>query len=124
MSADAIAAANDRLSAAVAAGDAAVAAACYTPDGKFMVPNMEPVAGREAIQGFFQGAFDQGVTGLDLETDELELFGDTATEVGRWTLRAGDQQLDRGKFVVLWKNVGGEWLLHRDIINTSLPAPA
>jgi ketosteroid isomerase-like protein len=29
---------------------------------------------------------------------------------------------DRGKYVVIWKRVGGEWKLHRDIWTTSLPA--
>lgn len=122
MSADQIAAANDRLSAAIAAGDTATAAASYTEDGKFLVPNLEPLAGRAAIQEFMQGVLDSGITRLVLETDELEFFGDTATEVGRWALYAGDTQADRGKFIVLWKNVGGAWLIHRDIINTSVPA--
>jgi len=30
---------------------------------------------------------------------------------------------DRAKYVVVWKKVGGQWLLHRDIWNTSQPAP-
>lgn len=29
---------------------------------------------------------------------------------------------DRGKYIVVWKRVGGKWLLHRDIWNTSMPA--
>ncbi len=124
MSAEGIAAANRRLEAAVAAGDAAAGAACYTEDGQFLVPNLEPLEGRAAIQAFFQGVMDSGIDRLELETLELETLGDTALEVGRWTLEAGGSVADRGKFVVIWKNVGGSWYLHRDIINTSLPAPS
>jgi ketosteroid isomerase-like protein len=123
VSAEQIAATNRRLSAAIGAGDPAAAAACYTEAGQFLVPNLEPLVGRSAIEGFFQGALDTGVTALELETLELELHGDTACEIGRYTLRGeARKSVDRGKFVVLWKNVGGDWLLHRDIINTSMPA--
>ena len=29
---------------------------------------------------------------------------------------------DRGKYIVIWKNEGGSWKLHKDIFNTSQPA--
>jgi ketosteroid isomerase-like protein len=32
--------------------------------------------------------------------------------------------IDTGKYVVVWKRVGGRWKLLRDIWNTSRPAPA
>ena len=124
MSASEIAAANAALCAAIAAGDAEAAAACYTPDGAFLLPAMEALAGREAIAGFFAGAFANGITGLDLVTDELEFLGDTAWEGGRYTLHAGDTVADHGKFIVVWKRQDGAWLLHRDIVSTNVPAAA
>jgi hypothetical protein len=45
-------------------------------------------------------------------------------EVGKYTLSvAGGQVVDRGKYVVIWKQEGDEWQWHRDIWNSSLPAP-
>ncbi len=118
-----IAAVNARLSQAVADGDAAAAAACYTEDGKFMAPNAEPFAGRAAIQGFFQGALDGGVKALMLETLALEVLGDTAWEEGLYELHGeGDQVIDAGKFIVIWKRVNGQWFLHRDMISSNRPA--
>jgi ketosteroid isomerase-like protein len=32
--------------------------------------------------------------------------------------------MDRGKYIVVWKDEGGKWKLHRDIWNSSLPAPS
>jgi ketosteroid isomerase-like protein len=29
---------------------------------------------------------------------------------------------DRGKYIVVWKRDGGQWRLHRDSWNTSMPA--
>jgi hypothetical protein len=34
----------------------------------------------------------------------------------------GGVVIDNGKFIVIWNRVDGNWLLHRDMINTSLPA--
>ncbi len=123
MSEQAIAATNARLMGAVDSGDAAAAAACYTPDGKFMAANAEPFAGREAIEGFFQGAINAGIKGLKLVTLSVEILGDTAWEEGLYELYAADGVLaDKGKFIVVWKQAGDQWLLHRDIISTNQPA--
>ncbi len=116
---------NQRLSQAVQDGDAAAAAALYTEDGKFLAPNADFFSGRDAIQGFFQGAIDGGIKGLNLTTLELEIQGDTAHEVGTYELVAdGGVVADSGKFIVIWKRIDGNWRLHRDMINTSRPADA
>ncbi len=116
---------NQRLSRAVQDGDAAAAAALYTEDGKFLAPNADFFSGRDAIQGFFQGAIDGGIKGLNLATLELEIQGDSAHEVGTYELVAdGGVVADNGKFIVIWKRVDGSWRLHRDMINTSRPADA
>ena len=67
---------------------------------------------------------DMGIKTVKLETTEVEGYGDTACEVGRYTLEGeGGQVLDQGKFLVIWKQEAGQWKLHRDMINTSMPAP-
>lgn len=105
-------------------GDAAGVAGLYTEDAKFLVPNSAPISGRQAIQATFQAFMDMGVKTVKLGTDEVEDFGDTASEVGTYALEDADgNTLDHGKFLVLWKQVDGEWKLYRDMINTSMPAP-
>ncbi len=117
-------AANEAFMAAFARGDAAGMAALYTEDGQVLPPNADVVTGHAAIQAMWQSVMDMGVKEAKVEIVEAEGFGDTATEVSRYTLLgAEDAELDKGKYIVLWKRVGGEWKLHRDIFNSSLPPP-
>jgi len=120
-----IVAGNTRFMEAFGRGDAAGVAALYTAGGQLLPPDSAVVAGRDAIQALWKGAMGLGLTGVTLETLEVEGHGETAIEVGRYTLRAaGGQVADVGKYVVIWKREGGAWRLHRDIWNASQPAPA
>lgn len=121
---EAIAAANEAFVAAFQAGDAAGLAALYTPTGQLLPPNVDTMAGQAAIQAFWQGAMDMGIRSAQLEIAEVEGHGDTAIEVSNYTLCGEDGQvLDQGKYIVVWKRDGGQWKLHRDIFNSSLPVP-
>ena len=64
---------------------------------------------------------DMGIKTARLETVEAEGYADTAIEIGKYTLsgEAGNI-MDRDKYVVIWKQEGGQWKLHRDIWNSSL----
>ena len=65
---------------------------------------------------------DSGITGIDLKTTEVESAGSIAYEVGTYVMKTKDGKVaDRGKYCVVWKKVGADWLLHRDIWTTSLP---
>ncbi len=104
--------------------DAAAIAALYTTEGMLMPTGMGPIQGHEGIQAFWQGAIDMGVKRLSLHTQDVEELTDTAIEVGAYSLfAAGDQPLDQGKYLVVWKRQEGTWKLHQDIWNSSQPAP-
>ncbi len=119
-----IEATNAQFMEAFSQGDAAGVAACYTEDAQLMPPNGEIVSGREAVQANFQEAMNEGLN-VQLETVELESHGDTAYEVGRAITTGEDgQTVDESKYIVIWKKVGDEWKMHRDIFNSNLPLPA
>jgi uncharacterized protein (TIGR02246 family) len=121
---DAITAANEEFMAAFNRGDAAGLAALYTENGQVLPPNSPFVTGKPAIQGFWQAVMDMGIKEAKLETVETEGHGDTATEVSKFTLYGeGGQVLDKGKYIIIWKREHGQWKLHRDIFNSSMPAP-
>jgi uncharacterized protein (TIGR02246 family) len=111
---------NKRFMHAFEQADAAGLASLYTEDGQLLPPGGETAYGWEAIRAFWQAAMDSGVTGVRLEIAEVEDLGNTAVEVSRYTLLgAGEQVLDHGKYIVIWKHERAEWKLHRDIFNTN-----
>ena len=120
-----IQAANEVFMSTFAKGDATGMGMLYTEKGQLLPSNTDFVTGRKAIQGFWKAVMDMGIKGAKLETIELEEHGTSAYEVGKYTLSGTEGQvMDQGKYVVIWKKQGGDWKLHRDIWNTSMPAPA
>lgn len=119
----AIEAANAEFMAAASKGDGAAVAALYTPKGQVLPPNSEPVEGAEAIQKFWQGAMNSGIAAVDLRTVEVYGQGSTAAEVGRYELKdKAGKVLDHGKYIVVWRRVGGKWKLLRDMFSSSVAA--
>jgi uncharacterized protein (TIGR02246 family) len=117
--------ANSTFVAAFKRGDARAMAGCYTAEGALLPANSDFVRGQDAIGMFWQGPIDMGLKEVSLETQEVEAHGDTAIEVGQYRLLgAGGVVADNGKYIVVWKNVDGQWKLHRDIWTTSQPVPA
>jgi len=105
-------------------GDAAGMADLYTDDGQVLPPNSDFVIGKEAIQAFWQTLMDMGIKEAKLDIVEVEEQDDLAVEVSKYTLQGEEGQvLDQGKYIVIWKREDGQWKLHRDIFNSSLPAP-
>lgn len=112
--------ANERFEQAFGRQDAAAMAALYTASGQLLPVGSGVIEGTQAIERFWQGVFDAGLTRAELET--VEVFagadGDTATEVGRYRLAEGEQEADAGKYVVVWLRTPEGWRLHRDIWTT------
>ena len=89
-----------------------------------LVANMDVIRGRAAIESVFKFTAVQGHT-LEFQTEEIEVNGMTAVEVGRYTRRRSDgATFDLGKYMVVWKRVGDEWRIHRDMFSTSAPKAA
>jgi ketosteroid isomerase-like protein len=107
-----------------AMNDFAGIGACYTEDAQMLVANMEVIVGRASIQSVFKFTAVQGHT-LEFQTQELDVHGMTAVEIGGYTRRRRDgSTFDRGKYIVVWKRVRDTWLIHRDMFSTSLAKAA
>jgi len=117
----AIEAANELFMATFNRGDAAALADLYTENGQLLPAGSDFVTGKEAIRNFWQAIMDMGIKSAALETIEVEGHGDTAIDEGKYTLRGeSGSVLDRGKYLVIWKQQAGQWKLHRDIWTSSL----
>jgi len=115
-----IEAANREWMSAFKRTDAGALASLYTSQGQLLPANSDFVKGTDAIRVFWQGAFDMGLKEAVLETLDVEVHGDTAIETGQYRLLVGGGSVaDSGKYIVIWKNEGSRWKLHRDIWTTS-----
>ena len=120
----AIDAANKKFVAAFNKKDAAGVAATYSPDANAFPPNAPIIKGRAEIQKMWQGVIDGGITSIALATTEVESGGNIAYESGTYEMKLKDGKVaDKGKYCVVWKKVNGQWMLHRDIWSTDMPAP-
>ena len=105
-------------------GDSVALADCYATDAKFMAPNSPAVEGRKNIQSVLAaGIINAGVASVDLTT--VNVWGNEAmlAEEGALIMTGkGGKELDKGKYIVLWKKEDGKWKLFRDCFNSDLPA--
>ena len=105
---------NAQFGAAASRGDMAAVAELYTDDAILLPPNAEMIRGKQGVKQFFDGLVAQmGMPQLSLRTIEVEEIGDTANEVGEYTLKlqppGGEPVTDVGKYVVIWKRQGDAW---------------
>lgn len=103
-------------------------AALYTEDATLNPPNQPAVQGRQNIQAWVQQMIDAGMSNMVLTPGESAISGNMAYETGTYsatiTPPGGKPVADKGKYVVVLKQDGGNWLLAHDIFNSDLPPPA
>jgi len=111
----------------IKAKDAAGIAGLYAEDGAVMPPNGPISKGRTAIQQAW--AAMMRTPGFDLtfvpEQILVSSSGDMALDRGTYSLTVapdGNTHTDTGKYVVVWRKIGGEWKAAADIFNSDLPA--
>jgi ketosteroid isomerase-like protein len=118
-----IEAANREVSEFMAKGDSAGLASCYGTEGILLLNNMPAVKGKENLTKIWGGFINAGIGAIELNTTEVWGDENFITEEGTFVLKAKDStQLDKGKYLVLWKKENGKWRFHRDISNSDLPA--
>ena len=91
------------------------------------MPNAPIGKGRAAIQQTWASLM--GTPGFDLtftpEQIVVSSSGDMALDRGTDASKvapAGKAQADTGKYVVVWRKIGGDWKAVADIFNSDLPA--
>ena len=115
---DAVEAGNRAFISGFLQGNATAVANLYTPEAQVIAPGSPVAKGRPAIAAFWQKSIDSGVKDVTLETAEVESAGELAYETGIVRLVAKDGTVSTARYVVIWKRIGGKWLLHRDTWNS------
>ncbi|MEO5649150.1 MAG: hypothetical protein ABIR03_04405 [Ginsengibacter sp.] len=95
---------------------------CYTTHAKIMAAGAPTIEGRDDIKHFISEEMNEGIKSFELKT--IKIWGDSSllAEEGTYLLSDGDdKQLDKGKYIVLWKLETGNWKMFRDIRTSDLP---
>lgn len=121
----AIAASNKVYGQTFAKNDSATFVGCYTSDACINPSNAPQMCGKDAINAFFKGGVQMGIKNVVLTTKEVMGSREAMVETGTYEIMVdGNKSVDKGKFIVVWKEENGKWKMHRDIWNTDMPVPA
>lgn len=114
---------NDRFERAVADGDGDALAELYTNTGRLLPPNEAAVNGKDAIRDYWSGfVANSGINGIELTNSEFYFADGLVTEIGAWAVSVDGEVVDSGRAMLVWGQVGDEWLMHRDMWSSERPA--
>ena len=111
---------NKAMGEAIAKGDSTAVAAFYTSDAKVLPANMESITSTDGIRSLWGGFIGFGYR---LQLDAVDTWGnsDGVVEEGKYLLKdTTGKELDKGKYLVYWKQEGGKWKMFRDIWNSDV----
>ena len=101
------------------AGDFDSLALMFANDAMVFLPKSDIIQGRDFITRAFR-YMKRNVKKILNETKEMTIYGDVAVEVGYYQhFDAERNQLDNGKFLVVWRKYDGGWLIEKDALSTN-----
>jgi uncharacterized protein (TIGR02246 family) len=122
MSAAELAIANRRFEEAVAKRDINAIANLYTADAVLLPTDGQIIKGREAIKRQLEPLVENGLKSATSKSIKVEVNGDIATDIGYVSFHfqppGGAIILTDLTYLVVWKKVDGQWLIHRDMVST------
>lgn len=114
----------DAFEQAIMKGDSATLYGFYHSEAVAYPANGNVINKREQIASMFASFPKMGITRI--ETNTTDVFGgpEYVIESGTFELSNDAQTIDKGKYMVVWRQENGRWKNYRDIWNSDLPLPA
>jgi uncharacterized protein (TIGR02246 family) len=104
--------------------DAASIASLFSEDA-VLLPEGPMLSGRDAIQKFYAGALDAGLTGLVFNVKETHILSDVAWSIGDWHVDGPGpnhtSQVHQGNWFNLFVRSGNTWKIRQDTFNSMAP---
>lgn len=91
----------------------------FTEDAQILPEHGSIITGRDAIEAFLKDQI-KPVISYNTETEMSLVRGDLGIEQGHYRVRdvRRGSDIEEGKYVHVWRHVGGSWKIHRVIWNT------
>jgi ketosteroid isomerase-like protein len=112
-------------------GDLSAIGELYATDARYYTSDGKVDEGREAIVKARQKEHDDMLRALGIRTIQSKIvkhermeLGETAVEIGGFTLTSDGKEVNRGFYMGVARKVGGEWMLVRHMATSLQPTPA
>ena len=109
------------FSKAVMASDYELISNAYTEDAKIFPNGLDIIEGRDAIKKYWILPEGRSTKYHKLTPVEIKIIGDEAYDYGYFEgttlFDDGRESSWRGKYVVIWRKVDGDWKIYLDIWN-------
>lgn len=116
---------TQELVAALNAKDTDKAAEFYAATATVMPPNEATIHGRDSVKLYFQTLVEAGVSDVLMEPKDVGGEGQVAYANGTYAMtlkpKAGGEHRDRGKYLLILRNTGGQWRCEYSMWNSDLP---
>jgi ketosteroid isomerase-like protein len=111
----------EQFSAHLMNGDGEAIGLAYTEEARIMVSGRDIIEGRPAIRDYWTPRGPAKTVYHEIFPVEITITGETAYDFGRYmgtTVKEDGTVVPwKGKYVIIWKKVVGEWKIHVDIWN-------
>ncbi len=95
----------------------------YTEDAKLFPSNHDILSGEDAVRNYWSFSGTSTVTHHKLTPIEIKIAGDEARDYGYFEgttqFEDGTESSWKGKYLVIWKKVDGDWKMYLDIWNSN-----
>lgn len=113
---------NSQFTRAHVTGDRATIDGMFAEGARVLPPGGEAVIGRAAIDAMTAEYLEFGITEFREETTDFYGNDDLLVDQGNYVLVYGKNRvIEKGKYLNVWRKVGGEWKIHSNIWNTNAP---
>lgn len=112
---------NESYSERFMTNDTAFYVARYCTDAQVYSPGMPAVMGRDSIRAFFYNNGNNKEAKIELPASNFYGNADFVIEDGTYSFPDGKGgNVDKGKFIAIWKKEDSVWKLYREIWNTDM----
>lgn len=116
---------NQIFNQAFVKGDSAAMVELYHSEAVIYPPNMAMMNQRNEMGRMVVGNPAMGIKNMELKTVDVFGSGDLMVETGTYQMGDDTKVMDKGKYMVVWKQEDGKWKIYRDIWNSDMTmAPA
>ena len=107
---------NTKFSEQIKNGDSMALASHYASDAAILLSNTEPIRGKDILSAWGSMLRAESAD-ISFQTIDLTGSNDFLIETGYIVTKINEDNINKSKYLVIWKKQNGEWKLYRDMVN-------